>query len=155
MSTCLQSSLWHMHIHVFFMFSSKSSTHVYTASMWKRHRKITESRGFSAGYHPWIPHHSLPRIQRIQNAECPTSMRVGNITPAAEIPCQIPTIWTPWRLRYFFQLTSWDASKPMLKQLVEIFTKHIIWCFIILCAVFQLYNWFHPSSTCHIVNILH
>ena len=40
----------------------------------------------------WIPHHSLPRIQRIQNAECPTSMRVGNITPAAEIPCHIPTI---------------------------------------------------------------
>lgn len=153
---------------MFFMFSSKSSTHVYTASMWKSHIERSQKavdlvRGIIRAYWwlffvmlQWIPHHSLPpRIQRIQNAECPTSMRVGNITPAAEILCQIPTIWTPWRLRYFFQLTtsSWDVSKPLIKQLcLTIYSRdihqtyHLVFHHIMFnheCAVFQLIGFTH------------
>ena len=93
------------------------------------------------------------------NAECPTSMRVGNITPAAEIPCQIPTIWTPWRPRYFFQLTSWDVSKPLVQQLcLTIYSRDTRQTYHLLfhhmfnheCAVFQLIVFTRP--TCPLVD---
>ena len=41
-----------------------------------------------------------------QNSECPTSMRVGNITPAAEIPCHDNHLNTLKAL--ILLLTNWD-----------------------------------------------
>lgn len=54
MSTCLQSSLWHMHIHVFHVFFQIVYARLHCIDVKKPYRKITESRGFNAGYHSCI-----------------------------------------------------------------------------------------------------